>query len=564
MGYHRTMKATLLLLCVLIVYLDCTQDTKAKKPKKMCKKPKGKPGTVIFKGCLKYQCIKKKNKYFWKKTIAEENCCVFNNNGFPVGSTILSEKSSEDGFSTASVKCELIGGMPEPVIDIENVCPVCTTPNGEVPVEMTTTTTPPITGRQIICKYQPKTDVMEHWEIDLDQRDFEYFLGQNDFTSAKDVYGKGANSMKTSDITLASGLAQSFPQGASVQQGSSAAGALNEKAESGDTTIKVGIFPPCISEFGQFPDTSGCFTTAGGSFEIDGTDVGSGIVNLKYRTIEKFSTEADAKMSNKTMFKKYKSYYGAGDYADKFITAALDGVNEGGTNVPMDFSAKDDDFKAESARCGSKLWSIWMYAIWEMEDAIDDCNDNCVPSEAETCNDAPVHAWDEAWAFYTGSREGKYGSDEGILLYRLAEDMCQEFDTCSAGKSIVNKVLIEYFIDGKAQIDAGNCNAAKAYRTNITTAMSIPLIQSTLKNAYDISQGTPSSKDLAMAAAFAGSIVPQIANCSAADAQTVMNNMWIDRTSTDFSSVKQAIENNYACLGVTCADIGGFSGSPAC
>jgi len=153
--YHRTMKATLLLVCVLIVYLDCTQDTKAKKPKKMCKKPKGKPGTVIFKGCLKYQCIKKKNKYFWKKTIAEENCCVFKNTGFPVGSTILSEKSSEDGFSVASVKCELIGGMPEPVIDIENVCPVCTTPNGEVPVEMSisltsTTTTPPITGHQIV------------------------------------------------------------------------------------------------------------------------------------------------------------------------------------------------------------------------------------------------------------------------------------------------------------------------------------------------------------------------------------------------------------------------------
>merc|ERR1712236_48182 len=113
---------------------------------------------------------------------------------------------------------------------------------------------------------------------------------------------------KTSEITLGTPLGQSFPQGASVIQGSSATGVLNKKAESGDITIYVGISPPCISEFGQFPDTSGCFTTAGGSFEIDGTDVGSGLVKLKYRTIEKFSTEADAKMSNKTMFKKYKSY----------------------------------------------------------------------------------------------------------------------------------------------------------------------------------------------------------------------------------------------------------------
>jgi len=418
--------------------------------------------------------------------------------------------------------------------------------------------------RQIICNYRPKTDVMEHWKLDLDQRDIEYFLGQNDFTSAKDVYGKGANSMKTSEITLDSPLAQSFPQGAPVVQGSGATGALNKKAESGDTIIKVGITPPCVSPFGQFPDISGCFTTGGGSFQIDGTDVGSGTVNLKYRTLEKFSTEADLKMTGKEMFEKYKAYYGSGDYAHKFVTAALDGTNVAGTGAPMDFSTKDDDFKAESARSGSKLWSVWMYTIWEMEDAIDDCYDGCVPSETITCNDAPVHAWDEAWAFYTGSMEGKYGSDDGILLYRLAEDMCQEFDTCLAGKSRVNRDLIDYFIDGKLHIDARNCDAAKTSRKNITTAMSIPLIQATLKNAYDISQGSPSSSDLAMAAAFAGSIVPQIADCSSTDAVTVMNNLWIDRTSTDFSAVKLAIENNYACMGVTCADIGGFSGSPEC
>merc|ERR1712215_329288 len=117
--------------------------------------------------------------------------------------------------------------------------------------------------RQLICNYRPKTDVMEHWKLDLDQRDIEYFLGQNDFTSAKDVYGKGANSMKTSGITLASPLAKTFPQGTPVEQGSIAAGALNKKAEIGATTIKVGISTPCISEFGQFPDTSGCFKTAG-------------------------------------------------------------------------------------------------------------------------------------------------------------------------------------------------------------------------------------------------------------------------------------------------------------
>lgn len=37
-----------------------------------------------------------------------------------------------------------------------------------------------------------------------------------------------------------------------------------------------------------------------------------------------------------------------------------------------------------------------MYVIHEMEDAIDDCQSDCL-----NCNDQPVHAWDEAVAFYT-------------------------------------------------------------------------------------------------------------------------------------------------------------------
>jgi len=416
--------------------------------------------------------------------------------------------------------------------------------------------------RQIICNYRPKTDVMEHWEIDLDQRDFVHFLGQNNFTAAKNVYDKGANSMKTSDVDLAAALTQAFDYETPVTQGSNK-GQLNKEAESGATTIKVGIFTPCTSIYAQFVNTSGCFTSGGGPFFVDGTDVGSGTVTLKYRTLEKFSTEAEAKMSGKEMFEKYKAYYGVGDYSHKYITAAVDGTDATGTLVEMDFSGKDDDYRATSAKYGSKLWNIWMYAIWEMEDAIDDCNANCSPSD-EVCNDAPVHAWDEAWAFYTGSLEGKFGSVHGILLYRLAENMAEEFGTSLAGKSRVNRALIEYFIDGKAHIDAGECDEAKSFRKQITTKMSIPLIQATLKNAYDISQGTPSSSDLAMAAAFAGSILPQVANCSSTDAETIKTNMWMDRTTTDFSAVKTAFENNYGCLGVTCADIGGFSGSPAC
>merc|ERR1712142_1069629 len=241
-------------------------------------------------------------------------------------------------------------------------------------------------NRQIICNYLPKSDVMEHWKIDLDQQDFETFLDSGDFVKAGGVYGNGANSMKTSEITLDTALTQAFAVGSVVTQGSKT-GVINKPASAGDMMIKVGIDPPCISEYGGSPDTSGCFATGAGSFMVDGVDVGPGTVNLKYRTLEGFSTAADAKMTGYEMFEKYKAYYGVGDYAHKFITAALNG--------------------------------------------------------------APVHAWDEAWAFYTGSLEGKFGNAAGIFPYRLAEDMCSELDTCLAGKSKVNRELEDAFIDGK-------------------------------------------------------------------------------------------------------------------
>jgi len=414
-------------------------------------------------------------------------------------------------------------------------------------------------NRQIICNYLPKSDVMEHWKLDLDQKDFETFLGDGDFVKAEAIYANGANSMKTSEITLNTPLTQGFAKGSIVTQGGKT-GVLNKDASTGDDTIKVGIDPPCISEFGDSPDTSGCFSTADGSFMIDGVDVGTGNVNLKYRTLAGFSTAADDKMTGYEMFEIYKAYYGVGDYAHKFISAALQAGNDAGTSLSMDFSAKDEDFRVGSAMTGSAFWSVWMYLIWEMEDAIGDCNDGC-----SDCNDAPVHAWDEAWAFYTGSLEGKFGNAAGIFPYRLAESMCSIMGTCLAGKSQVNRELEDAFIDGKNKIDQGDCSGAEAYKKTIMTKMSIPLIQATLDSAFAIAQGDSSSKTKAEAAAFAGSILPQVAKCSASDAETIKNNLWIDSSSLDmdgFNAVKDAFENNYSCMGVTCEDIGGMgSGS---
>ena len=100
---------------------------------------------------------------------------------------------------------------------------------------------------------------------------------------------------------------------------------------------------------------------------------------------------------------------------------------------------------------GSAYMNVWMYAIREFEDAIDDCTSCTSNCNSFSINSGSVHAWDEGVAFYTGSLEGTAdgGSSAGKLLYRLAEKRCANFGTCgecgdeACGTAMVNLELFQ-------------------------------------------------------------------------------------------------------------------------
>merc|ERR1711936_682008 len=145
---YRAMKIVLLLLAVLVVCLDCHPDNRHKK--KLCRKPKGQLGEIYYKDCKAYECIRKKKKYIWSFSFDSVNCCSLSNTGFPLGSTMLSNQTS-DSCVVSSVMCADVGGFPGPTINIENVCPVTTT-------NATTTTT----NNHLQCA-QPYTTLNDTW-----------------------------------------------------------------------------------------------------------------------------------------------------------------------------------------------------------------------------------------------------------------------------------------------------------------------------------------------------------------------------------------------------------------
>lgn len=138
-----------------------------------------------------------------------------------------------------------------------------------------------------------------------------------------------------------------------------------------------------------------------------------------------------------------------------------------------------------AAQCSyplARYQNVWMYVIYEMQDAINDCEDG-----DQTANFEAVHAWDEAWAFYAGSLEGENvgGSGDGQMIYALAEKRCENFGTCTgdddgndfAGISSINDRLLDLFEEGRDLLDEGECSAAEEIMEDIIKLMKVPLIQ---------------------------------------------------------------------------------------
>jgi Notch-like protein len=422
--------------------------------------------------------------------------------------------------------------------------------------------------------YEALSGVVSHSRIDLDQKEMETHLKERDFEAAKAIYTLGGNSGATAEITLPSST-QEFPKGATVKQGSLAIGTL-KRSDSGmfPHIIEVTYSSICKDGGLAIKDLSGCFISMkkcsepscdvqAESISIDNIDVGVPTsVKNTYRTLAGFSTTADATMSGQDYFTTYRAYYGQGDYAHQRVMAALEhsGMCESCDQVE----------RLQIAKISSAYMNVWMRVVHEMEDAIVDCKSNC----DDKCNDEPVHSWDVAAAFYAGSLEGFYGSaknDPGLLLHELADEQCQNFQTCtsSEGTSAVNEQVIGLFRKGQYKLLNGKCVEAIPVRNRIVELMSVPLIQGALWHGWRLVPGrkigaNAGSTERGAAAAFAAAILPRVAACDADAAKTIQENMKLSsqpRMWSGFEVVKQAFESTYACLGITCKDVGGVSGT---
>ena len=249
------------------------------------------------------------------------------------------------------------------------------------------------------------------------------------------------------------------------------------------------------------------FTTATARYATGGSSESKG----SFRTMKGFSTGAQDKMYDGCPgcpyrhYKMFYDYYGDFDYADKWVSAALAGdlmSFSSGKHGPNNFLGMHNDARVEAVQKGTAYMNVWMYAVREFEDAIDDCTSCTINCNEHSSNSDSVHAWDEGVAFYAGSREGTDhgGNSDGVMVYRLAEKRCANFGTCGAaggatsGISMVNSELFKaggLFATGRDLLQQGECAKVRPIVEQIVSLMTVPLVQGTLRYAYRVPEPEP-------------------------------------------------------------------------
>jgi hypothetical protein len=305
------------------------------------------------------------------------------------------------------------------------------------------TSAAPCTDYALIAGYAPGSSVVDHNNLDLDQSAMEAQLTSDagfDYTLATAIYASGGNSKAYAEFTVPS-LSGEVAKGTAItctaSNGDTVSATAYAAAAAGATVLKL-KYPVGTCNVGGLPSalqtTGGCCTTSAIAVTGVGSITPSAVAHKAGRTLKGFSTAAESKMLTGCAgcpykdFQMYYDYYGAADYADQWVSAALSGSSVTlGTGGTTDFSVVANEARVEAIKKGTAYMSVWMYVVREFEDAIDDCVVGTISDNYDS-----VHAWDEGVAFYTGSLEGTDGAGSGKMVYALADKRCKNFKTCGA------------------------------------------------------------------------------------------------------------------------------------
>jgi len=345
---------------------------------------------------------------------------------------------------------------------------------------------------------------------------------------------------------------------------------VSDVQEHANIDLDQQVLEACKSESGEDK-----FTCAAAAYESGGFSSGGS------RTIQGFSTNAEAKFDQRdfTVAATFQTYFDSWTYADDFIGAALAGTGVWADDVNV-MTDSDTRIKArfQAAKKGTTYMATLMYALYEYNSANYKAADGTIDDE-DTGYDGLAHAWDEGWAFFTGTLED--GTGTGKSPYTLGEKRDGDFGTNTADNPNGGTAVNNYNILIASEIGRDLLNGiandpdddtlaviSKSYECIEKNAF-VGLIQGCLKYGYKSKNtcGTGDDDDCGdeygEMYVFCSAMLPLLDAESSAAATTVSE--YIDLGNSEnflvdtYDTFRDAIYDNLNGMGYSCADIGVYT-----
>eukprot|EP00966_Prymnesium_polylepis_P318135 7348550-Prymnesium_polylepis.1 len=250
------------------------------------------------------------------------------------------------------------------------------------------------------------------------------------------------------------------------------------------------------------------------------------------------------------------SYWGSSTSGESFVYAALAGDN--------DFAGWGNKARRELLTKGSAYQVVRQHVLHRLNEGVRKC---VLDPSGGGAAAAGVYDWEAAYALHAGSLEGTDGSGKGASVYALGDKRCPQFGTCVPGTLIAgnNDVALKQWRAGVLALGSGDCAGARTAHSRIVSALTVPLVQGMLREAYEVDPaihqsvgGADGLVEVAEGWAFTAAILPQLSQCNASAGALIHANTFLNAQPTPmwsgFSTVKMVAESLYPCLGITCAE----------
>jgi len=306
--------------------------------------------------------------------------------------------------------------------------------------------------------------------------------------------------------------------------------------------------------FSSKPYTQAMFDAAFTIYE-DGANSPKSSETNGFRKLQKFSHDILGKYNGLLVsgtqylqeFDLFRVYWGSDRYSDDFVADAASATS----TLPA-------DARKQFVMKGTQYQVVWMYILREAYEAVKSCKNG----------EVKYKNWDEAVAFYTGSRIYDNGTNagSGTLLYTLAKKRCASFDKCQAnvaGKpaEVLNAEAFKVFDEGLVNIVAQDCPKIEENVKQLRKQMQIALIQGMLQYAYKAQKTGATVKDKSEAWAFTAGVIPFLQEASPDAGFAIRNNLDFNATQqanvTDgLASLYSEIYTTFAPMCISCEEVG--------